>query len=296
MTATPLDLDELRGRLDAIDDGLQELLIDRAEVVALVAEHKRSNNLDFYQPEREAQIIRRLVARHHGRLPLASLVRIWRELLAATVSLETPFAVAVYAPMGSLGFWDLARDHYGSSTPIAAHGSIAQVIRAVAEAPDSAGVLPMPQEGEPDPWWRHLLSQHRNTPRIVARLPFGPRGNARGAGADALVIGHGGQQNTGRDRTLIATETAEISRARILGLLSALDLSCTFFASSEQIDGAVNLIELDSFVPLSDPRIETFRTQLGSALHRLLPLGGYALPLSIEPTSPPSAAAGPAGG
>ena len=296
MTATPLDLEELRRRLDAIDDRLQDLLIDRAEVVALVAEHKRGNNLNFYQPEREAQIIRRLVARHHGRLPLASLVRIWRELLAATVSLETPFAVAVYAPAGSPGFWDLARDHYGSRTPIAAHGSIAQVIRAVAEAPDSAGVLPMPQEGEPDPWWRHLLSQHRNSPRVVARLPFGPRGNARGAGADALVIGHGVQQNTGRDRTLIATETAEISRARILGLLAALDLSCTFFASSEQIGCAVDLIELDSFVPLSDPRIETFRTQLGSALHRLLPLGGYAVPLSIEPPSAASTAAAPAGG
>ena len=71
---------------------------------------------------------------------------------------------------------------------------------------------------------------------------------------------------------------------------------CTFFASSEQIDGAVDLIELDSFVPLSDPRIETFRTQLGSALHRLLPLGGYAVPLSIEPPSAASTAAAPAGG
>jgi hypothetical protein len=253
-----------------------------------VAEHKKSNNLNFYQPEREAEIIRRLVGRHRGRLPLPSLVRIWREILAATVSLENPFGVAVYAPAGSPGFWDLARDHYGSNTPIAAHGSIAQVIRAVAEAPASAGVLPMPQEGEPDPWWRHLLSQDRNTPRVVARLPFGPRGNARAAGIDALVIGHGAQQGTGRDRTLVATETAEISRARILGLLASLDLNCTFFASSEQIDGAVGLIELDSFVPLSDPRIESFRAQLGPALHRLLPLGGYAVPLSTPGTPAPA--------
>jgi chorismate mutase-like protein len=290
MTATPLDLEELRRRLDAIDDQLHDLLIDRAAIVALVADHKRSNNLNFYQPEREAQIIRRLAARHRGPLPLASLVRIWRELLAATVSLEAPFAVAVYAPAGSPGFWDLARDHYGSNMPIAAYGSIAQLIRAVSAARESAGVLPMPQEGEPDPWWRHLLSQDRNTPRVVARLPFGPRGNARAAGADALVIGHGAPQNSGRDRTLFATETVEISRARILGLLSALDLNCTFFASSEQIDGAVGLIELDSFVPLSDPRIAAFRTQLGSALHRLFPLGGYAVPLSTPGT--PAAAGG----
>ena len=282
MTAAPLDLQELRQRLDAIDDRLQDLLIDRAEVVALVADHKRSNNLNFYRPEREAEIIRRLAARHHGPLPLVSLIRIWREMLAAAVRLETPFAVAVYAPAGSPGFWDLARDHFGSNTPIAAHGSIAQVIGAVAEAPNSAGVLPMPQQGEPDPWWRHLLSQDRKTPRVVARLPFGPRGNARAAGADALVIGHGAQQNTGRDRTLIAAETAEVSRARILGLLAALDLGCTLFASSEHEDGAVDLIELDGFVALSDARLESFRRQLGPALHRLLPLGGYAVPLSIE--------------
>jgi chorismate mutase-like protein len=282
MAATLLDLQELRQRLDAIDDGLHDLLIDRAEVVALVADHKRSNNLTFYQPEREAEILRRLAARHHGRLPLASLVRIWREMLAATVSLETPFAVAVYAPTGSPGFWDLARDHFGSNTPIAACGSIAQVITAVAEAPDSAGVLPMPQEGEPDPWWRHLLWPDRNTPRVMARLPFGPRGNARAAGADALVIGHGPQRPTGGDRTLIAIETAEISRARVLDFLAALEFNCTFFASSEQVEGAVDLIELDGFVPLSEPRIEAFRTQLGSALHRILALGGYAVPLPIE--------------
>jgi chorismate mutase / prephenate dehydratase len=285
MAATPLDLQDLRRRLDAIDDGLHDLLVERAEIVSLVADHKRHRNLSFYQPAREAEIIRRLVARHRGPLPLTSLVRIWREMLAASVSLEAPFAVAVYAPTGSAGFWDLARDHFGSNTPLSAFGSIGQVIHAVAEAQASAGVLPMPQEGEPNPWWRHLLSQDRNTPRVIARLPFGPYGNARAAGADALVIGHGAQQHTGWDRTLIATETAEISRARILGLLATLDLTCTFFASCDQTDGAVDLIELDSFVPLADPRIEKFRGQLGTALQRLLPLGGYAAPLPIAPSS-----------
>jgi chorismate mutase / prephenate dehydratase len=286
MAIAPPDLQNFRRRLDAIDEGLQDLLIERAEVVASVADHKRRDNVAFYQPGREAEIIRRLVARHRGPLPEASLVRIWREMLAASLSLEVPFAVAVYAPAGSSGFWDLARDHYGSNTPLAAYGSIGQVIRAVAEAQASVGVLPMPQEGESDPWWRHLLSQDLQIPRVIARLPFGPRGNARTPGTDALVIGHGAQQPTGCDRTLIATETAEISRARILGLLAALGLTCTFFASCDQIDGAVDLIELDSFVSLSDPRIESFRAQLGTALHRLLPLGGYAVPLPIAPPPP----------
>jgi chorismate mutase-like protein len=277
MAGNASDLEDLRRRLDAIDNGLHDLLIERAEIVSRVGDHKRTNRLSFYQPAREAEIIRRLAARHRGPFALGSLVRIWRELLAAGVSLEAPFAVAVYAPPDAPGFWDLARDHFGSGTPLSAYASIGGVICAVAAAPASAGVLPLPQEGEADPWWRHLLSQDKAMPWVIARLPFGPRGNARGGGAGALVIGHGAPQATGRDRTLIVAETAEIGRARMLGLLAALDLDCTFCACCDPTSA---LIELDGFVPPDEPRLERFRTQLGPNLHRLVPLGGYALPLA----------------
>jgi len=204
----------------------------------------------------------------------------WREMLAATVRLQSPFAVAVFAPADAQGFWDLARDHYGSNTPMSAYRSTGQVIRAVTEGLAAIGVLPMPQEGDADPWWRQLVSKDENAPRVVARLPFGARGNARGAGADALVIGRGMQQETGADRTLLVTESvAGVSRGRILRILSSLGLNCTFFASCEQAGGAVNLIEIDGFVPLSDQRLDGFRAQLGGALQRMLPFGGYALPL-----------------
>jgi chorismate mutase-like protein len=284
MRGTPFDLGELRRRLDAIDDRLQDLLIERAETVSLVADHKRSNRVAFYQPGREAEIVRRLTARHRGPLALASLVRIWREILAAGVRLEAPFAVAVYAPDGLPGLWDLARDHYGCSTPISALGSIGEVIGGVVAGQAAAGVLPLPRERDPDPWWPHLLAADRDAPRVIARLPFGPRGNARD-GSEALVIGHGGQQPTGGDRTLFAVETAAVGRARIRGLLAALDLGCTFCAAGDRAAGAVMLIELDGFVPLSDPRVEQFRRQLGAALHRLLPLGGYAVPLAGAPAA-----------
>src|SRR5207244_11582542 len=94
--------------------------------------------------------------------------------------------------------------------------SVGQVIRAVTEGQASIGVLPMPQEGEAGPWWRHLVSKDDSAPRVVARLPFGARGNARSDGADALAIGRGAQQETGADRTLLMTQSAaDISRGRI---------------------------------------------------------------------------------
>ena len=292
MSEIPSDLEQLRRRIDEIDDRLQDLLVERINIVSRVAAHKRdSDNLAAHQPAREAEIIRRLVARNRGPFPPATLVRMWRELLAATTRLQGAFTIAVYAPPEAQGFWDLARDHYGSHTPILTYRSTAQVIRALTEGHAAIGVLPMPEEEDTDPWWRHLLSSHDNVPHVIARLPFGARGNARSDGDDALAIGHGGQRETGRDRTLIATENApDISRGRMFSTLSALGLTCTFMASCEHAEGVNTLIEIDGFVPVSDPRLERLREQLAPDLYRLLGFGGYAVPLSPTELSAPTVA------
>jgi chorismate mutase len=276
---TPSDLKGLRRRLDEIDDKLQDLLIDRAEIVSLVAASKKDGNQPAFQPAREAEIIRRLVGRHRGALPVATLVRMWREMLAATVRLQSPFSVAVFAPADRPGFWDLARDHYGSNTPMSAYDTVGQVIRAVGGGTGSVGVLPLPKAEEPEPWWPQLLSTNDDAPRVVARLPFGARGNAR-VDTDALAIGCGGQKESGLDRTLLVAECSSgISRPRILELLSTVGLVCTVIACSD-LGKMVCLIEAEGLVPLSDRRLEAVRSELGAALARVLPLGGYAVPLS----------------
>jgi chorismate mutase/prephenate dehydratase len=275
---TPSDLKGLRRRLDEIDDKLQDLLIDRAQIVSLVAASKKDSNRPAYQPAREAEIIRRLVGRHRGAFPVATLVRMWREMLAATVRLQSPFSVAVFAPADRPGFWDLARDHYGSSTPMSAYDTEDQVIRAAAGGTGSVGVLPLPKAGESDPWWPHLLSIEE-APRVVARLPFGTRGNAR-ADTDALAIGRKGQEESDLDRTLLGAEfSAAIGLPRISDALATVGLVCTFVACIDR-GKAVYLIEVEGFVRISDRRLDAFRSELGAALERLLPLGGYAAPLS----------------
>jgi chorismate mutase len=277
MPVTPSDLKGLRRRLDEIDDKLQDLLIDRARIVSLVAASKKEGNRPAYQPAREAEIIRRLVGRHRGALPVATLVRMWREMLAATVRLQSPFSVAVFAPADRPGFWDLARDHYGGNTTMSAYDTVGQVISAVAGGTASVGVLPLPKAGEPDPWWPDLLSIDDRAPRVVARLPFAIRGNARADG-DALAIGCGGQHESGLDRTLLGVEcAAAIDRPQISKLLAAAGLVSTFVACSGPAE-AVYLIEVEGFVPVSDRRLDAFRLELG--VERLLPLGGYAVPLS----------------
>lgn len=298
MLSSHSELEELRRRIDGIDNNLLELLVDRLNIVEQVAALK-AEGIATYVPAREAAIIRRLVARAGDKLPAGMIVRLWRELLGTTVRREGPFGVGAYVSPDGFGLWDIARDHYGSHTPMMMYQSTSQVIRAVADGRVSVGVLPVPQDDDIDPWWVHLLSPDADVPRVIARLPFGPRGNARYNG-DALVIGYGPQQPSGSDRTLLATENAvDISHSRFLSAFSALGMNCTLLFSCGQADVTHTFVEIDGFVPLSDPRLEQLRERLGGDLLRLFAIGSYAVPLprvgaaASGPAQPLAVAAGP---
>src|SRR5438045_9701726 len=171
MSEIPSELDGLRRRIDEIDDQLQDLLIERLEIVASVAAHKRGKGaIAAHQPAREAEIIRRLVRRNKGAFPAATLIRMWRELLAATVRMQSSFTVAVYAPPQAPGYWDIARDHYGSHTPMVPYRSTSHVIGAVIEGQAAVGVLPIPAEDDSDTWWRSLLSAVDDATHVLGRL------------------------------------------------------------------------------------------------------------------------------
>ena len=88
----PPDLGALRDSLDRIDDQLHDLLMERAEIVARgITQAKTGLAL---RPGREARIIRRLLARHQGKLPSQTMVRLWRELLAGTTAIQGRYVIA----------------------------------------------------------------------------------------------------------------------------------------------------------------------------------------------------------
>ena len=277
-------LDDLRRQIDAIDDQLHDLIMRRTEVVDAIGKEKKDGKVPAFRPGREAIILRRLVARHSGRFPVVALVRMWREMLAATVGMQADFAVAVYAPRAASSYWDLARDHFGSHASMTAYDTIGQVFRAITDKQASIGILPMPSEDDADPWWRFLVSNDATTPRVLARLPFAGRGNARPGGGDALAVGSGALEPTGADRSLIVIETGgEVSRARLFSALSASGLSCNFFAAFDPGGGVkLNLLELTDFVLPDDKRLAMFSGQVGASVDRILSLGSYAAPLALE--------------
>jgi len=277
-------LDDLRREIDEIDDEMHDLLMRRTKVVDAIGALKKSDGVPAIRPGREAKILRRLMARHDSKFPRALVVRIWREILSGTTRLQVDFAVAVHVPETAPGLWDLARDHYGSFTPMTAFGTASQVLRAVTEGGASVGVLPLPQEGDADPWWPHLVSVDAQTPRVIARLPFGLPGNARAGGLDALAIGRGAPEPTGADRSLLVIDTnREISRTRLFSVLKAGGLEPHFLAAVASPPGTVaNLIELAGLVSSEDAALEKALVPLGAAVDRVSFLGSYARPLTAE--------------
>ncbi len=154
---TPLD--DLRREIDQIDDAIHDLLMRRAAVVERIGAAKGSPGQAVYlRPAREATILRRLMARHSGGFPAQVVVRMWREMITALTRIQGPFAVAVYAPEEKRGFWDIARDHYGSFVPMTAVNTAAAALRAVSDGTATVGVVPYPAEDDNDPWWRFLVS------------------------------------------------------------------------------------------------------------------------------------------
>jgi chorismate mutase len=273
-------LADLRAELDRLDDVIHDTLMRRASVVSQVAALGARGQKVPFRPGREAEIIRRLLARHTGPLPRRVLPRLWRELFAATTAMQGNFVITVCEPDPPGGFATLAREHFGVSTPLRVYRSPAQAIADVSSGAATAAVLPLPAEEEPAgaAWWTALL--HRDEPRIhvVARLPFwGPRVDGASL-ARAMVVAAAAPDASSLDRSLLGFELPpEMSRARMTGTLTAAGLPPTSIILRREAGGQIAhaLIEVNGYVADNDPRL----VELSASVRQVVVLGAYAVPV-----------------
>lgn len=270
----------LRAEIDRLDDAIHDLLMARAEVVAQVSAQGGKGRVAL-RPGREAGILRRLLHRHRPPLPRRAVVRVWREVLAATTAMQGPYAIAVCEAAPGHAYAQAAREHFGALTAMHVHHSPAQAIAELGAGTATAAVLPVPVEGEPNPWWTSLL--HRADPRIhvVARLPFwGPRPEGAPR-VQALVVAAVAPDPSGADRSLITLELPPgQSRTRLAAALAAAGLRQgeTLLLRDARLPVAQALVDVDGFVTDDDPRLAA----LTDVLRRPVVLGAYALPVEGE--------------
>jgi chorismate mutase / prephenate dehydratase len=289
MQAVASPLEDLRAEIDRIDEAIVDLLIERSDVVRRIGALKddRRHARPAIRPAREAQILRRLLALSDQRFSGGALVRMWRELLAAQTRLQTPLSVAVYTLRGRFRTWDLARDHFGSTTPMTRVEGPSQAIRAVGDGSATVAVLPLP--GDEEPWWPALISDHPDRLRVFARLPFVTFGAAEDEEGDALAIGRIEPEASGDDLGLLAIEAeVDVSRGRLKDLLTAADLAPSWIAAwrPPREPQALHLVEVESLVADGDDRIGRVRHAARGEVLRIVPIGGYPRPLRLGAPPP----------
>jgi chorismate mutase len=185
-SSTPPSLTDLRREIDRIDETMHSLLMQRGEIIdRLISVKQTQESGSAFRPAREAEMMRRLVDRHKGILPLDTAEGIWRVIISTFTYVQAPFSVHADLSAGDAAIRDSARFHFGFTVPFIAHAGAASVVAAVSDSKGDLGLVPafaMPGAGA---WWNAL--EFDVAPKIIARLPFVERAD-HPAGIPVFVI------------------------------------------------------------------------------------------------------------
>ncbi|MDQ3289001.1 MAG: prephenate dehydratase [Pseudomonadota bacterium] len=138
------ELVNLRERIDGIDRQIQELIAERAQFAGQVgrAKGKLAAAVDYYRPEREAQVLRRVVDRNEGPLQDDVLVRLFREIMSACLAQQEPLKIGFLGPEGT-HTQQAAYKHFGHSIHGLPLASIEEVFQEVRSGAADFGVVPV---------------------------------------------------------------------------------------------------------------------------------------------------------
>src|SRR6516164_10809556 len=142
--APALSLPELRAEIDRIDAAMHTLLMQRGDIIDRLIKVKRTaESGSAFRPAREADMMRRLVERHSGILPLDTAESIWRVIIATFTFVQAPFRVHADFSAGEPAMRDCERFHFGFTVPLMGHMGPAGVLAAIAAAPGDLGLVPV---------------------------------------------------------------------------------------------------------------------------------------------------------
>ena len=192
-------LDAVRQRIDTLDTELLRLIDERASLARVVAAAKRAagdGDKFALRPAREAAILRRLIAAERSAAGPSLVVRIWRELIGDSLSVQGPFHINAWGGKDPGHVVELARHRFGAAPPLRQFAKAEDAI-AAARTPGGVAVCALVPDSA---WWGRLLAEPQL--KVFAALPclaaWGPM--------SALAMAAVDVEPTGDDRTFWVTD------------------------------------------------------------------------------------------
>lgn len=161
------ELQQYRARIDALDAQIGALISERARVAQKVAIAKGAGQpaaADFYRPEREAQVLRSVVARNEGPLSNEEMVRLFREIMSACLAQEEPLKIGYLGPEGTFSQSAVFK-HFGHSVRALPLATIDEVFHEVESGSADFGVVPV--ENSTEGTVNHTLDMFLTSPLTI---------------------------------------------------------------------------------------------------------------------------------
>lgn len=147
--ASPVDLAKIRERIDEVDRQIQSLINERARFAQQVGISKGelAKAVDYYRPEREAEVLRAVLERNDGPLRDEEMLRLFREIMSACLAQQEPLKVGFLGPEGTFTQSAVLK-HFGHSVRALPFGTIDEVFQEVESGAADFGVVPIENSTE----------------------------------------------------------------------------------------------------------------------------------------------------
>ncbi len=187
-------LEGMRARIDGVDEQIHRLLNERAKLAQVVgiSKSRDGHTVDFYRPEREAQVLRRARERNRGPLRDEEVVRLFREIMSACLAQQEPLKVAYLGPEATFS-QTAVLTHFGHSVRALPLGSIDEVFHEVESAAADFGVVPI--ENSTEGTVNHTLDRFITSPlricgEVELRIHHYLMGNMSALGRIVRISSH----------------------------------------------------------------------------------------------------------
>jgi chorismate mutase/prephenate dehydratase len=143
------DLASMRGRIDEIDERIQSLINERARFAQQVGVSKGelASAVDYYRPEREAEVLRKIQARNKGPIRDEEMLRLFREIMSACLAQQEPLKVGFLGPEGTFTQTAVFK-HFGHSVRALPFHTIDEIFHEVESGIADFGVVPIENSTE----------------------------------------------------------------------------------------------------------------------------------------------------
>lgn len=219
-------LSALRGKIDQLDEKIQQLINERARCAQDIATLKQqSGAANFYRPEREVDVLQRVIARNRGPLPNEEMARLFREIMSACLALEMPMKIAFLGPEGTFT-QAAALKHFGHSVSTVPLAGIEEVFREVESGAAHFGVVPI--ENSTEGVVSHTLDMFMNSPlricgEVELRIHHHLLGKGKSVKGATRVVSH--QQSLGQCREWLDANLPGVERVAVASNAEAARLA-----------------------------------------------------------------------